>query len=43
VDSRFKLINQSNQGLSAARNTGIKHLNHLYKPKRFIEQLSECF
>ena len=27
VDSRFKLINQSNQGLSAARNTGIKHLN----------------
>ena len=26
-DSRFKLINQSNQGLSAARNTGIKHLN----------------
>lgn len=27
VDSRFKLINQSNQGLSSARNTGIKHLN----------------
>jgi len=27
VDSRFKLINQSNQGLSVARNTGIKHLN----------------
>ena len=27
VDSRFRLINQSNQGLSAARNTGIKHLN----------------
>jgi glycosyl transferase, family 2/glycosyl transferase family 8 len=27
VDSRFKLINQTNQGLSAARNTGIKHLN----------------
>ena len=27
VDSRFKLINQSNQGLSAAINTGIKHLN----------------
>ena len=27
VDSRFKLINQSNQGLSSARNTGIKHLS----------------
>lgn len=27
VDSRFRLINQSNQGLSGARNTGIKHLN----------------
>ena len=27
VDIRFKLINQSNQGLSSARNTGIKHLN----------------
>lgn len=27
VDSRFMLINQSNQGLSGARNTGIKHLN----------------
>ena len=27
VDSRFKLINQSNQGLSVARNTGIEHLN----------------
>ena len=27
VDSRFKLINQSNQGLSSARNTAIKHLS----------------
>lgn len=27
VDIRFKLINQRNQGLSSARNTGIKHLN----------------
>ena len=26
VDSRFKLINQSNQGLSSARNTGISHV-----------------
>ena len=26
VDSRFKLINQSNQGLSSARNTGISHI-----------------
>ena len=27
VDSRFKLINQSNQDLSSARNTAIKHLS----------------
>ena len=27
VDSRFKLINQTNQGLSSARNTAIKHLS----------------
>ena len=26
VDSRFKLINQSNKGLSGARNTGISHI-----------------
>ena len=26
VDSRFRLINQSNQGLSGARNTGISHI-----------------
>ena len=26
VDSRFKLINQSNKGLSRARNTGISHI-----------------
>ena len=26
VDSRFTLINQSNQGLSSARNTGISHI-----------------
>ena len=26
VDSRFRLINQSNQGLSSARNTGISHV-----------------
>lgn len=26
VDSRFKLINQSNQGLSSARNTGISRI-----------------
>ena len=26
TDSRFKLINQSNKGLSGARNTGISHI-----------------
>lgn len=26
VDSRFRLINQDNQGLSATRNTGVRNL-----------------